>query len=91
MKSIVQDKKECWCCHSKYNLHLHHIYGAGCRKNSDKYGLTVYLCEKHHTGIEGVHSGNHKLDTQLRILGQIKFEENHSREEFIRLFIRSNL
>lgn len=91
MKSIIQEKKECWCCHTTYNLECHHIYGAGCRKNAEKYGLKVWLCNKHHTGVEGVHNGNHALDRQLRILGQLKFEKTHSREEFIRLFIRSNL
>lgn len=91
MKSVLQKEKECWCCHTRYNLESHHIFGSGCRKNSEKYGLKVWLCNKHHTGNEGVHSRNHQLDRQLRILAQLEFEKTHTREEFIRLFIRSNL
>ena len=94
MKSVLQKEKQCWLCGSRYNLHLHHVYGAGCRKNSTKYGLTVYLCQDHHTGVNGVHSGttNGKaLDELLRRYAQSVFEETHTREEFIRLFIRSNL
>lgn len=91
MKSVLQKERECWYCHTRYNLECHHVYGSGCRKNSEKYGLKVWLCNRHHTGIDGVHNGNYQLDTQLRILGQLEFEKTHSREEFIRLFIRSNL
>lgn len=35
----------------KYNLEEHHIFeGTANRNLSEKYGLKVYLCQKHHRG-----------------------------------------
>jgi hypothetical protein len=60
MKSIMQDKKDhqCYIClqlhgddSTKYDLEEHHvIYGFGRRKLSEKYGLKVMLCRRHHRG-----------------------------------------
>ena len=93
MKSIIQTCKECFVCHSTYNLHLHHCYfGLKNRKISDKNGFTCYLCLQHHEGTDGVHGKNgHELDLQLKRLCQEKYEENHSREDFIRLIGRNYL
>lgn len=90
MKSIIQTNKECWVCGSPY-VELHHvIYGTAKRRLSDKYGLTVYLCHKHHTGEEGVHF-NPVLDKTLKQLAQKKFEEIYSRETFMNVFKKSYL
>lgn len=90
MKSIIQTNKECWVCGSPY-VELHHvIYGTAKRRLSDKYGLTVYLCHKHHTGKEGVHF-NPVLDKTLKQLAQKKFEEIYSRETFMNVFKKSYL
>ena len=90
MKSIIQTNKECWVCGSPY-VEVHHvIYGTAKRRLSDKYGLTVYLCHKHHTGEEGVHS-NPVLDRTLKQLAQKKFEEIYSRETFMNVFKKSYL
>jgi hypothetical protein len=82
--SIIQDKYECWFCHSKQNLHYHHIYGGANRRTSDEYGFTVYLCAKHHNlGGNGkcVHQCR-EMDLELKRECQMKFEETHTREEF---------
>jgi len=47
MKSIIQqDKERCYLC-GRYAcgdaLDKHHVFGAANRKNSEQYGLTVYL------------------------------------------------
>ena len=92
MKSIIQDKKECIVCGS-WNVEDHHIFfGTSKRKLSEEYGLKVWLCPTHHRGTNGVHGKNgHKLDTELKQLGQKAFEWEHTREEFMKVFGRSYL
>ena len=69
------------------NLHYHHIYfGTARRKISEKNGFKVWLCYDHHEGTYGVHGKNgHSLDLFLKVVCQKKYEETHSREEFIKL------
>lgn len=91
MKSILQEKKECFVCRTTQDLQLHHVlYGTSNRKQADKYGLTVWLCLRHHTGDRGVHFDN-GLDLKLKEMAQAKFEETHTREEFIKIFGRNYL
>lgn len=76
-RSIIQTEKECYVCGTTYNLHEHHcIYGTANRKQSEKYGLKVWLCLEHHTGQRGVHH-NKDLDTQLKKLAQTRFEAEY--------------
>ena len=91
MNSILQSNKECYVCKTTYNLHLHHIcFGTANRKVSDKNGFTVYLCQYHHEGTYGVHGKNGKeLNMKLKQECEKKFEENHTKEEFISLIGRS--
>ena len=99
MKSIIQDKHECFICRTNYDvettvgLHDHHIFeGNSRRKQSEKYGLKVYLCHRHHVTDPrySVHYQK-QLDLELKQLAQKKFEELHSHEEFIKHFIKSYL
>lgn len=85
-KSIMQTEKECFITGSTYNLHLHHIYfGYGLRKISDKHGFTVWLRADWHNMAEyGVHF-NRELDLKLKQECQRKFEETHTRAEFMEL------
>lgn len=89
MESIISDKKECYVCRKK-NVHKHHIYFGTNRKQSDKIGAWVYLCPEHHVGFTGVHQ-NKALDLFFKTLCQKKFEENHSREEFVKVIGRNYL
>lgn len=91
MNSIIQESKECWLCHTTLNLQYHHIFRNPHRNASERYGLTVWLCAEHHTGDNGVHGYNKTLDRELKKTAQRKFEETHTREEFIRNFGRSYL
>ena len=89
MKSILQDEKKCLVCWTVNNLHKHHVFGASNRKHSERYGLTVYLCGRHHNmSNEGVHF-NKVLDQKIKEMAQTKFEETHTREDFMRIFGRS--
>jgi len=92
MDSIIQDNKQCFVCAKPYDLHSHHIcYGTSNRKQSEKYGLKVWLCVNHHTGAEGVHH-NRDFDIELKKIAQTYFEATHgTREEFRSIFGKSYL
>lgn len=93
VKSILQDEKKCYITGQTNNLHLHHIYRGVNRKISDKNGFVVYLAGwLHNQSDEGVHGKNGKeLDLMLKRHCQMKFEETHSREEFMQLIGRNYL
>ena len=89
MKSIIQDEKECWVCGTTLNLHTHHIFYGPNRKNSERLGLKIYLCARHHNmSNEGVHFDS-ELDDKIKIMAQKKFEETHTREEFMSIMGRN--
>jgi hypothetical protein len=91
MKSIIQEEKKCFICGQTYWLESHHcLHGTANRKLAEKYGLKVWLCQEHHRGNSGVHK-NHMLDLTLKSVAQKKFEETHSRKEFIKIFGKSYL
>ena len=93
-QSILQTEKECFITGSTYNLHKHHIfYGNPWRRISEENGFWVYLIGRlHNQSDSGVHGKNgHKLDIKLKQICQRKFEETHSREEFMKLIGRNYL
>lgn len=92
MKSILQKSEKCWACGRRYGLERHHVfYGTAYRQMSERYGLTVWLCVEHHRGNSGVHGKNQELRKRLMRYAQRKFEESHTREEFLRIFGRNRL
>lgn len=92
MKSIIQFEKECYVCHCKEPLHLHHIMeGSANRKKSDKWGLTVYLCPNHHNlSSQGVHF-NKKLELELKQKAQVNFELLYGHDNWMNEFGRNYL
>ena len=75
MKSIIQNEKKCFFCGTTQNLHDHHIFfGTSNRKQSERYGMKVWLCQEHHTGSAGVHF-NRDVDLALKELAQRTFEK----------------
>lgn len=89
---ILQNKKECFVCHTIYNLHLHHIIFGKNRKKCDEDKLMIYLCKDHHEGTYGVHGKKgHNLDLELKRMAQRKYEETHTRDEFIKRYKKSYL
>ena len=89
MKSILQTEKECFVCKTTYGLEEHHcMYGSANRKQSEKYGLKVWLCHEHHRGNSGVHF-NKELDLKIKKIAQSTFEREHTREEFRAIFGKS--
>lgn len=95
MKGIIQRDKECFLCrtllngHNPYGLEEHHIFKGRNRQKSEQYGLKVWLCHEHHRRLHGMHG--HELDLYLQKIGQMKFEESETREEFRREFGKSYL
>jgi hypothetical protein len=104
MKSILHDEKEgCYVCthnlvktpysdkRTFYVTECHHIFfGVANRRLSEKHGMKVRLCQEHHRGNTGVHN-NRVLDLLLKEIAQRKFEETHSRQDFIQVFGKSYL
>ena len=94
MKSILQDEKVCYITGTTNNLHKHHVYyGNPNRKISEDNGFWVYLTGRlHNMSNDGVHGKNGKqLDLFLKQECQRKFEEKHSRAEFMALIGKNYL
>ena len=94
MKSILQTEKECYITGQTNNLHKHHIYfGNPWRRISEENGFWVYLAGYlHNQSNQGVHGKDGKeLDLMLKRHCQMKYEETHSREEFMRLIGKNYL
>lgn len=93
--SIMHSKKyhTCYLCEKlndntmwQQTLHKHHVFRGANRENSERYGLYVWLCPKHHTmGPEAVHN-NKALDDMLKSWAQYEFEERYSHKKFIEIF-----
>ena len=92
MKSIIQTEKECYFCGATVGLECHHIlFGTALRKIADKHGFKVWLCLFHHRDNKyGVH-GNKELDVKLKRVCQRKYEEKHTREQWMALVGRNYL
>ncbi len=94
---ITQEPGQCFLCVAidcdyRYKpTEEHHIFGGPNRKLSEALGLKVRLCPFHHRiGPAAVHNNREMMD-RLHRIGQMKFEESGSREDFIRLFGKNYL
>lgn len=92
--SILQDEKKCFFTGSTENLDCHHIYhGWGNRRISDENGFWVWLRHDLHIA-DSPHKTPHndiETDLELQRTCQKKYEETHSREDFISLVGRNYL
>ncbi len=87
----MQSEKVCYITGDTYNLAEHHIYPGKNRKASEKHGFKVWLrADWHNMADYGVHFDK-ELDLRLRRECQAKFEETHSREEFMAIIGRNYL
>ena len=90
-KSILQSEKKCFITGSTENLHRHHIYFGANRRISEENGFYVWLIPEYHNMSDyGVHFDK-AFDLRLKQECQRKYEETHSREEFIALIGRNYL
>ena len=92
MKSILQDTKECFITHATEGLHKHHIYpGYGTRNICEREGFYIWLIPRlHNMSDDGIHF-NKGFDLYVKKLCQEKYEETHTREEFMRLIGKNYL
>lgn len=88
----TDDYKKCFLCSRNGNgdrLERHHIFGAGNRSKSEKYGLVVYLCGErcHRLGRLSVHQNAMTME-YLHKYGQRKAmaENNMDKEMFMSIF-----
>jgi hypothetical protein len=93
VKSIIQNNKECYFCGSKNDLHEHHIYPGRNRNNSEKYGLKIWLCSKHHNmSNDSVHFNSIYMKL-TKIIGQLYFNISKldyiNDDEFLKIFKRN--
>ena len=91
MDSILSSERKCYICGSTCFLESHHIFGAYNRKNSEIFGLKVYLCHNcHNEPPNGVHHNAYN-DTILKEIGQRAFENKYPALSFIKIFGRNYL
>lgn len=93
MKSIlVKDVEHCIFCYSP-NPEEHHIFfGTANRAVADKHGLTVPLCNRHHTGSGDSPHKNRIIDLALKCWAQNIYEkEIGDRDSFRKEFGKSYL
>ena len=90
MHSIIKgdEKDRCYICGKYGEMQTHHLlHGTANRKQADKYGLTVHLCQRCHMRLhdEGV------FDRNLQRIAQKAFETKYSHEEWMKVFQKSYL
>ena len=96
MESILTDDDEhCYICelsgYDTISRHEHHIFFGPLRDTSERMGFKVPLCAYHHNMSKNSVHFDRKLDVMLKRMCQAKFEETHSREEFMALIGRNYL
>lgn len=92
--SILQDEKVCYLTGSTNNLDCHHVFfGNANRRISDENGFWVWLRHDFHIA-DSPNKTPHNdvtLDKYLKKMCQEKFEETHTRDEFMELIGRNYL
>ena len=78
----MNDRTElCVMCGRRYAVHTHHlIMGTANRKLSDRYGLTIRVCDECHNGAvkaeDRIH-GNPRAEDLSKMLGQALWERDY--------------
>ena len=87
---MLQKRKECLICKTTVGLHEHHVFDGIRRQASDECGVTVWLCARHHTGDEGVHT-DEKRNLALKRRVQRAIEKKYGHDKFMEIFHKSYL
>lgn len=92
-----RDRHRCLLCMWEGNyreqtgLQKHHVFMGPLRSMSEAEGFFAWLCPEHHTiGSKAVHR-NHDACLKLQQYTQAKYEQTHTRKEFMELTGRSYL
>lgn len=87
---LTNDFYHCYLCGRRAQC-KHHIYPGSRRRNSELNGFLVPLCDNcHNMSDEAVHFDREK-DLNLKRECQKKYEETHTRGEFLKLIGRNYL
>ncbi len=88
--SIMQRRKECYICRYRYGvstvdtLEEHHVLNGPLRSFSERYGLKVWLCHRHHNEPpDGVHHNAEMMDW-MKSCGQLAFETWYGHDRWIK-------
>ena len=85
----MQSEKVCYLCGRQFGLERHHVFaGVANRRISEEHGLWVWLCHNCHTGTEGAQYDPDKT-RYLKQMAQMAYEQNHTRDEWMRLIRRN--
>lgn len=93
-KSILQDEKKCFVTgYDGPGLHKHHCLNAADRRLAEEDGLYVWLRWDHHIENSPRHTPHNDRDTDLfyKRMAQRKYEETHTREEWLARYGRNYL
>lgn len=86
-KSILTDDLEhCFVC-KRQATDLHEVYSGGSRKASMENDFVCPICRQCHQHI----TLDYKDNLKLKQLCQKKYEENHTREEFLSIIHKNYL
>ena len=93
MKSIIQDEKKCFITGSTEGLHKHHCIGGINRRLADEDGLWVWLRWDYHIADSPNLTPHNSAEAAwyFQRLAQRKYEETHTREEFMARYGRNYL
>lgn len=90
-RSIISNEKKCYITKATQGLQKHHIFFGAYRKKAEEDGLWVWLRFDWHTGQNYSVHQDRKLDLLLKMIAQKKYEEKHSRKEFIKRYGKNYL
>ena len=88
-KSIIQAEKECYICRRWYNvkttsgLEEHHVMTGPLRPFSERNGLKVWLCHRHHNEPGYSAHFDHKLRLYLKKQAQRSFEDVYGHRQWM--------
>lgn len=83
---LTDDLKHCIIC-KQSPVDIHEIYSSGSRKQSMIHGFCCPLCRSCHQNI----TLNYQANLKLKQFCQKKYEENHTREEFMTIIHKNFL
>lgn len=92
--SILQKEKKCWLTgYTGPGLHKHHIMNGANRRLAEEDGLWIWLKWDRHIA-DSPHNTPHndaKTDLFYKRLAQRKYEETHTREDWMKRYGRNFL
>lgn len=86
MKSVLQKSRRCLICGSTA-VECHHVFEGAHRSASDRYGLTVYLCRKHHMLVHADEALNRRLKSEAQEKAMRFY--NFGNEKWLEIFKRN--